>query len=77
MAWWDPPPDDSQPLRIVLTYAQTSSEVVLQQAQTLSWERLHFCRKNNKRKDAAMFTRCRFPKFVTYQIDTGYRTLLC
>jgi hypothetical protein len=28
MAWWDRPPEDSQPFRGALAYAQSSSEVI-------------------------------------------------
>jgi len=28
MVWWDAPPEDSQPFRVVLTYAQSSSKVI-------------------------------------------------
>jgi len=28
MVWWDVPPEDNQPFRIVLTYAQSSSKVI-------------------------------------------------
>lgn len=28
MVWWDAPSEDTQPFRFVLTYAQSSSEVV-------------------------------------------------
>jgi hypothetical protein len=60
MVWWDAPSEDSQAFRFILTYAQSSSEVIPAANPDAVLERLQFCRNNDERKDVAMFTRCRF-----------------